>query len=223
MIAQKQINANISEKINDEPCNSSVSDRSFVKRVASIDFPSEYGDFIAIAYNSEVDKATHLAIAKGKIDGEKPVLVRLHSECMTGDVFATKLCDCGQQLQKALHMIEKEGNGVLLYLRQEGRGIGLDNKIRALELQELGVDSAEANLALGFPVDLRDYKVATQILLDLGVRKIRLMTNNPDKINGLTSNGLEVVERVPIQIPICKESANYFKTKRDKMGHLLDF
>ncbi|SDN93199.1 3,4-dihydroxy 2-butanone 4-phosphate synthase / GTP cyclohydrolase II [Desulfonauticus submarinus] len=195
---------------------------SLVKKVAEAHLPSAYGNFKIIAFESETDKETHIALVKGTWDKDEPVLVRVHSECLTGDVFASLRCDCGSQLKSAMQMVEKEGKGVILYMRQEGRGIGLANKIKAYALQEQGKDTVEANLALGFPPDLRDYGIGAQILVSLGISKMRLMTNNPKKIVGLEGYGLEVVERVPIEIKPCEENFCYLRTKRDKLGHLLN-
>jgi 3,4-dihydroxy 2-butanone 4-phosphate synthase/GTP cyclohydrolase II len=192
-----------------------------VLRVADTKLPTEYGEFTAIAYESLLDGKEHLALVKGEWAEDEPILVRVHSECLTGDVFASYRCDCGEQLQTALTMIEKEGKGVFLYMRQEGRGIGLVNKIRAYKLQDEGRDTVQANLDLGFPEDLRDYGIGAQILVDLGVKKMRMMTNNPKKIKGLEGYGLEVVERVPIEMPVKDENRRYMQTKKDKMGHIL--
>lgn len=192
-----------------------------VERVQTIHLPTDYGDFQAAGYRSLLDGQEHLALIKGKVDDGEPVLVRVHSECLTGDVFHSRRCDCGDQLSAAMDEIEAEGRGVLLYMRQEGRGIGLLNKLKAYKLQEEGKDTVEANLALGFPPDLRDYGVGAQILADLGIKKVRLITNNPRKIVGLEGYGLEVVERVPLEMPLKKENTRYMATKKIKMGHYL--
>jgi 3,4-dihydroxy 2-butanone 4-phosphate synthase/GTP cyclohydrolase II len=195
---------------------------TLIERVVSVRMPtSEYGEFTMVGYSNEVDDKEHVAFVKGEIDPEKPVLVRVHSECLTGDVFGSQRCDCGPQLHAALKRIEKEGNGVLLYMRQEGRGIGLLNKLKAYKLQEEGLDTVEANLRLGFRDDLREYGIGAQILRDLGVRKMRLMTNNPRKITGLKGYGLEVVEVVPIELPPNQNNRKYMETKKTKLGHLL--
>jgi 3,4-dihydroxy 2-butanone 4-phosphate synthase / GTP cyclohydrolase II len=194
-----------------------------VRRGAETILSTEFsGDFRLIIYENDVDKHDHVALVKGEIDPDDPVLVRVHSECLTGDVFGSRRCDCGPQLDKAIRMVGKVGKGVILYMQQEGRGIGLLNKIKAYALQDQGCDTVEANLRLGFKPDLRDYGLSAQMLADLGVRRIRLMTNNPDKIAGLQRYGLEVVEQVPIVIEPCGTNVRYLTTKRDKMGHLYD-
>jgi 3,4-dihydroxy 2-butanone 4-phosphate synthase/GTP cyclohydrolase II len=194
-----------------------------VNREVEVRMPTDYGEFRAVAYTNDVDNKEHVALVKGEINGDEPVLVRVHSECLTGDVFHSHRCDCGPQFEAALRQIEEAGRGVLLYMRQEGRGIGLINKLKAYKLQEQGFDTVDANLKLGFPADLRDYGIGAQILKDLGVRKIRLMTNNPRKIKGLEGYGLEVVERVPIQMKENEDNTKYLHTKQAKLGHLLKF
>lgn len=194
-----------------------------VRRRAETMLPTDFGgDFRLIAYENDVDKLNHVALVKGEIDPDEPILVRVHSQCLTGDVFGSRRCDCGPQLERAMRMVGEEGKGVILYMQQEGRGIGLVNKIKAYALQDQGCDTVEANLRLGFKPDLRDYGIGAQMLADLGVRKMRLMTNNPTKIVGLEGYGLEVVEQVSIVIEPCSTNFRYLKTKKDKMGHLYD-
>lgn len=192
-----------------------------IEMTESIDISTDYGIFQAIGYKSQIDNKEHLALIKGNIDDGDPVLVRVHSECLTGDVFYSKRCDCRDQLSAALLQIQEEGRGVFLYMRQEGRGIGLMNKLKAYKLQEQGRDTVEANLELGFAPDLRDYGVGAQILADLGIKQVRLMTNNPKKIVGLEGYGIQVVERVPIEICPRPENEHYLFTKKAKMGHYL--
>ncbi len=195
---------------------------SLVRRIATATLPTKYGGvFTAIAYENDVDSYHHIALLKGEIGPEDTVLVRVHSQCLTGDVFGSKRCDCQEQLHTAMAMVEKEGKGVIVYMRQEGRGIGLVNKLRAYCLQDMGKDTVEANEALGFKADMRDYGIGAQILADLGLHKIRLMTNNPRKIIGLEGYGIEVVERVPIETKPHQENIEYLKAKAKKMGHLL--
>lgn len=195
---------------------------SLVHRVADAVLPTRFGgEFRAIAYTNDVDAHEHLAIVKGEITPDEPVLVRVHSECLTGDVLGSERCDCGDQLRGAMKMIDKAGKGVILYMHQEGRGIGLANKLKAYALQDAGLDTVEANLKLGFKADLREYGIGAQILLDLGVRKMRIMTNNPKKIVALEGYGLEVVERVPIETKPHVKNVKYLKVKKEKMGHLI--
>lgn len=203
----------------------------FVKRIENVTLPTKWGLFQLIAYQDQIDAQPHLALCKGNIGGvdeagntiihDDPVLVRVHSECLTGDVFGSGKCDCGDQLSIAMQMIEKEGKGVVVYLRQEGRGIGLANKLHAYKLQEAGFDTVDANVRLGLPIDKRDYGIGSQILRDLGLKKLRIMTNNPKKIHGIDGYGLQVVEEVPIQISANEFNEKYLQTKRERMGHKL--
>jgi 3,4-dihydroxy 2-butanone 4-phosphate synthase/GTP cyclohydrolase II len=199
-----------------------LSKESLVRRIATAKLPTKYGGmFTAIAYENDIDTFHHIALVKGEIGAQDEVLVRVHSQCLTGDVFGSKRCDCEEQLHTAMAMVEKEGKGVIVYMRQEGRGIGLVNKLRAYCLQDMGKDTVEANEELGFKADMRDYGIGAQILADLGLHKIRLMTNNPRKIKGLEGYGIEVVERIPIETKPHQENIEYLKTKAKKMGHLL--
>jgi 3,4-dihydroxy 2-butanone 4-phosphate synthase/GTP cyclohydrolase II len=195
---------------------------SFVHKASDVRLPTDYGDFRAIAYANDVDENVHIALVKGEIGPGDKVLVRVHSECLTGDVFGSVRCDCGEQLHHAMEMIDKEGKGVVLYMRQEGRGIGLANKLKAYELQDKGLDTVEANIKLGFKPDLRDYGIGAQILVDIGVRDMRLITNNPKKIIGLEGYGLKVVERVAIEAKPHDKNVIYLKTKKKKLGHILN-
>jgi 3,4-dihydroxy 2-butanone 4-phosphate synthase / GTP cyclohydrolase II len=198
-----------------------VRKEKLVQRVATSRLPTEFGEFKAIAYETTVDSSTPLAVVLGDVAGETPVLARMHSECLIGDVFHSRRCDCGLQLRTALEIVRAEGRGVIVYLRQEGRGIGLANKMRAYELQDQGKDTVEANQLLGFHPDPRDYGIGAQVLVDLGVKNLRLLTNNPKKRVGLESYGLCIVERVPIEVEPTEDNRKYLYTKRDKLGHLL--
>ena len=189
------------------------------RRLAGANLPTRYGTFEVFVYDT-CEREEHVALALGAIDDGEPILVRAHSECLTGDVFGSSRCDCGEQLDESLRFLQEQGRGVLLYLRQEGRGIGLTKKISAYALQEQGLDTVEANLALGLPEDMRDYQAAAEMLLDLGVRRVRLLTNNPAKIEGLERHGVEVMERVPLGISPNPSNLGYLRTKRAKMGHL---
>jgi 3,4-dihydroxy 2-butanone 4-phosphate synthase/GTP cyclohydrolase II len=199
-----------------------MKNESLVRRAATATLPTLYGgEFKLIVYENDVDEMKHIALVKGDIKPGDEVLVRVHSECLTGDVFGSLRCDCGEQLQMAMEMVAQEGKGVIVYMHQEGRGIGLVNKVKAYELQELGKDTVEANLELGFKEDLRDYGIGAQILVDLGVKRIRLLTNNPKKVVGLEGYGMTLVERIPIEMQPNKANVRYLKTKKEKMGHLL--
>jgi len=191
-----------------------------VRRIAQTRLPTEFGTLVAIAYETTVESRTPLALVVGDVAGDEPVLVRMHSECLFGDVFQCRRCDCGSQLRRALEIIQEAGRGILVYLRQEGRGIGLINKMRAYELQDQGKDTVEANEALGFKADQRDYGIGAQVLVDLGVKNLRLLTNNPKKRVGLEAYGLQIVERVPVETPATPDNHRYLSTKRDKLGHL---
>jgi 3,4-dihydroxy 2-butanone 4-phosphate synthase/GTP cyclohydrolase II len=193
-----------------------------VRRVAESTLPAAAGEFRLLVFEDTIAGDIHTALVKGEVEGRENVLVRVHSQCLTGDVFGSRRCDCGEQLHRAMEMVQEEGLGVVLYMAQEGRGIGLANKIRAYHLQDHGLDTVEANEELGFPPDLRDYGTGAQILADLGLSTIRLMTNNPRKIVGLNGYGLEVVERVPLQVRPRQENIRYLRTKKEKLGHMLE-
>jgi 3,4-dihydroxy 2-butanone 4-phosphate synthase/GTP cyclohydrolase II len=193
-----------------------------VERVSEVKLPTKYGTFQAIGFRDKITEEEHIALVMGEVHPDKPVLTRVHSECLTGDVFGSKRCDCGEQLHEALRRISKEGNGILLYMRQEGRGIGLLNKLKAYHLQDHGMDTVEANEALGFPADLRDYGIGAEMLADIGAGKLRLMTNNPKKISGIFGFGLKVVERIPLEVNYNENNQFYLSTKKAKLGHMLN-
>ncbi|MCK4662650.1 MAG: bifunctional 3,4-dihydroxy-2-butanone-4-phosphate synthase/GTP cyclohydrolase II [Bacteroidales bacterium] len=194
-----------------------------IERISEVKMPTKFGEFTAYSYINKINNEHHLALVMGDVTSNEPVLVRVHSECLTGDVFGSLRCDCGEQLYEALRRIGKEGRGIFLYMRQEGRGIGLLNKLKAYHLQDNGMDTVEANEALGFPADLRDYGIGAEILADLGAKELKLMTNNPKKISGIFGFGLKVVERIPIEIYSNEKNLFYLKTKKEKLGHILKF
>jgi 3,4-dihydroxy 2-butanone 4-phosphate synthase/GTP cyclohydrolase II len=199
-----------------------MKNESLITREVSVNLPTKFGNFELVAYKQNTNNMDHLALVKGSWKKNDPVLVRVHSSCVTGDIFASCKCDCGAQLHEAMQMIDKEGKGIVLYMNQEGRGIGLLNKLKAYHLQELGKDTVEANIELGFKADERDYGIGAQILRDLGATKLRLITNNPTKRAGLIGYGLEIVENIPLMIKANKHNLNYMKVKRDKMGHQIE-
>lgn len=213
-------NTNLAETADECPW---ASRERTVERVATAKLPTKYGDFEIAGYRSLTSDEEFVAIFKGEMDGDVPTLVRIHSQCLTGDVFGSIKCDCGPQLHKAMEMIESEGRGAIVYQQQEGRGIGIINKIRAYELQDQGADTVEANEKLGFEVDARDYQQCAEILFDLGLCKVRVISNNPEKLAALEAAGLKIVERIPIEVNTEPPAAHYLKTKKEKMGHLLDF
>jgi len=201
---------------------SSKNNKLTVKQVAIANLPTKIGEFKIAGYRSLISSEEFVVLFKGEMNSDVPTLVRIHSQCLTGDVFGSIKCDCGPQLKRAMEMIQEEGRGAIVYQQQEGRGIGIINKIRAYALQDQGADTVEANEKLGFAVDARDYKQCAEILLDLGLRKVKLMSNNPQKIRALEEAGLEVVQRIPIEIEIGEPAAHYLKTKKEKLGHLID-
>lgn len=203
--------------------NYRIRNEKLIKRTSSSKMPTAYGDFVSYAYEDMLTGDLHVALVKGSVSGKKNVLVRVHSECFTGDILRSRRCDCGEQLERSLKLIEEEGTGVVLYMRQEGRGIGLKHKLKAYELQDSGLDTVEANEKLGFDADLRDYGIGAQILMDLGLSTIRLLTNNPRKIVGIEGYGLKVVERLPVEIKPNKHNERYLRTKSEKLGHILSY